>query len=84
MLKTQLLYGFVISSKRRHKVLRLLESAPLRPAEMSTKTNIQLSNVSRTLFQLEKKGLVVCLTPEKLSWRVYAITELGKEALKFP
>ena len=84
MSKTQQLHGFVISSKRRNKVLRLLESAPLRPAELATKTNIQVANVSRTLFQLEKKGLVVCLTPEKSSWRVYAITKLGKAALTFP
>lgn len=84
MSKTQQLHGFVIASKRRHRVLRLLGSAPMRPAELAAKTSIEIASVSRTLFQLEKKGLVVCLTPEKSSWRVYAITELGKKALTFP
>ena len=83
MSKTQQLHGFVISSKRRLKVLRLLKSASLRPAEIATETKVHVSNISRTLFQLEKKSLVVCLTPEKQSWRVYAITDLGMKALTF-
>ena len=31
---------------------------------------------------LEKEKLVECITPNKASWRVYSITQLGKEILK--
>ena len=83
MEKIQELYGFIISSKRRHNVLKALRSRPLRPFEIARKTNYKASNVSVTLLQLEKRGLVECITPDKRSWRVYSITALGKEALGF-
>ena len=83
MEKIQELYGFIISSKRRHKVLKTLNSKPLRPFEIARKTKYKAPNVSTTLFQLEKKGLVKCITPDKSSWRVYTITDLGKEVLNF-
>lgn len=82
MEKIQKLYGFVISSKRRLDILKSLNNKPLRPFEIAKKTKYKAPNVSNVLFQLEKEGLVECLTPDKSSWRVYAITQLGKEVLK--
>jgi len=79
----QELYGFIISSKRRFSVLKALQNKPLRPFEIARKTKYAASNVSTTLFQLEKKKLVECITPSKSSWRVYSITELGKQALSY-
>ena len=83
MEEIQELYGFVISSQRRHKVLKSLKNRMLRPFEISRKTNYKAPNVSTTLFQLEKKKLVKCITPDKNSWRVYAITDLGKKVLDY-
>lgn len=40
-------------------------------------------NVSKALADLEKKKLVECLTPDKKAWKVYGITDLGKEVLKY-
>lgn len=80
--KIRKLYGFVISSKRREKVLVSLEKKPLRPFEIARLTNYKAPNVSVTLFQLEKENLVECLTPEKTSWRIYALTDLGEQVLK--
>ena len=77
------LYGFLISSKRRINVLKSLKNIPLRPFEIAKKIGYKAPNVSRTLFQLEKEKLVECITPNKKSWRVYAITDLGKDALSF-
>lgn len=83
MEKIQELYGFILSSKRREKILKALKNKPLRPFEIARKTKYKAPNVSVTLFQLEKHKLVECITPNKSSWRVYAITKLGKQILKF-
>lgn len=83
MEKIQELYGFILSSKRREKILKSLKNKPLRPFEIARKTKYKAPNVSKTLFQLEKYKLVECITPNKSSWRVYAITELGKRLLKY-
>jgi len=32
---------------------------------------------------LEKTELVECLNPDKLAWKSYVITELGKEVFEF-
>ncbi len=82
MERIQELYGFIISSKRRESVLKALKNKPLRPFEIARKTKYKAPNVSKTLFQLEKYNLVECITPDKNSWRVYMITELGKQILK--
>jgi len=82
MERIQELYGFIITSKRRLDVLKSLRNKPLRPFEIARKTGYKAPNVSRTLFDLERKKLVECITPDKASWRVYAITDLGKEVLK--
>jgi len=81
MEKIQELYGFIITSKRRSDILKSLKSKPLRPFQIAKITDYKAPNVSRTLFDLEKMKLVECITPDKASWRVYAITELGKEVL---
>ena len=41
------------------------------------------SNVSRVLQELERTNLVICLNSEKKVGRLYKITELGKEVLKY-
>jgi len=76
------LYGFVVSSKRRIKILKTLKDKPLRPFEIARKTRYKAPNVSKVLYQLEKEKLVQCITPNKSSWRVYMITDLGKEIIK--
>ncbi|MBR9704648.1 MarR family transcriptional regulator [Candidatus Pacearchaeota archaeon] len=83
MKRIQELYGFIISSKRRENVLKSLKIKPLRPFELAKKTKYKAPNVSNALFQLQKYKLVECITPNKSSWRVYAITDLGKEVLKY-
>ena len=80
---TQELYGFVITSKRRERILKALRRKPLRPVEIARRTEFDPANVSKTLFQLEKKKLVTCITPQKSSWRAYMITDLGSEVLSF-
>jgi predicted transcriptional regulator len=75
------LIGFVSASNRRKQVLEALSDNPKRPMELCHALHIETGNMARLLFQLEKKQLIHCLTPEKRSWRVYAITPLGKRVL---
>lgn len=77
------LFGYVWSSKRRIDILSALEEEALRPFEIARVTSYKAPNVSITLIQLKDKGLVECLTPDKQSWRVYGLTELGREVLKY-
>jgi len=78
------LYGFIITSKLREGVLKLLyRNKPLRQMEISKKINQKQQNISTTLIKLEKENLVECLTPNKKAWKVYSITELGKEVIKY-
>ena len=76
------LQAFVKTSQMRYNVLKALKKEFLKPSEISKKTKLALSSISRVMAQLEKEKLVVCLTPEKASWRVYEITDLGKQVLK--
>ncbi|MBW2975432.1 ArsR family transcriptional regulator [Candidatus Woesearchaeota archaeon] len=76
------LIGFIISSNRRKEVLKELSKKPKRPMELCKKLDLDTGNIARLLFQLEKKNVIKCVTPEKRSWRVYMITSLGEEVLK--
>lgn len=78
------LYGYVITSKIREGVLRVLnEGGPMLQSQIAKKLKKKQQDISKSVYQLEKKGLVECLTPDKGSYKAYAITKLGKEVLDF-
>jgi predicted transcriptional regulator len=72
--------GYVLASKNRRAVLALLEN-PKVPTALAKSTNLNLANVSRTLSELNRRGLVTCLTPKKRVGRIYTTTKKGKEVL---
>ncbi|HEX7033526.1 MAG TPA: helix-turn-helix domain-containing protein [Nitrososphaera sp.] len=72
--------GYVMASKNRRIVLSLLEE-PKTPTILAKAADINLANVSRTLTELERNGLVVCLTPKKRVGRIYSLTKKGKEVV---
>jgi len=77
------LIGYVYSSKLRIQVLKFLsKKSPTRPMEIAEGTNQYQSHVSSVLKEFERRSLVICLTPEKGSWRVFELTELGRKVLK--
>jgi len=69
--------GFLKSGKYRIPILKLLHKSKYIPSEIAKKMNITISQVSRTLSELEKYGLVICENPDMKKGRVYAITEKG-------
>ena len=71
-------YSFVIRGKLRREVIKHIDN-PTTPRELSKEINIHLSEASRVLIELSKKGLFQCLTPKLRSGRVYEITKKGKE-----
>ncbi len=74
------LMSFVNRGKIRRKILENL-SKPMTPTELSHKIQTHRSTTSRALIDLEKKGLVHCLTPNERMSRYYEITDLGQKII---
>ena len=77
------LQAFISTSKIRKNVLGVLFKGDIRQVEISKIINEKQPNISKAVYELSKKDLVICLTPEKKAWRVYGITSLGKQVLEF-
>lgn len=76
------LIGFMKSGKYRRKILDLVAQSSLIPSEIALQIGITRSQVSRTLTELEKNGLVICETPNRTKGRIYNTTEKGFRLLK--
>lgn len=75
--------AFLKSGKYRIQVLRSInEKGLIVPRDLSQTLNIHLSQASRTLLELENKGLVECTTPDRVKGRIYRLTEKGARTLK--
>ena len=68
--------GYVMASKNRRAIISKLVN-PTTPTILANRSNQNLANVSRTLTELTKRGLVVCLTPKKRVGRIYSLTRKG-------
>ena len=76
-------YGFVLSSRYRQKVVRNLMHEPKTPKQISIKTGLYLSHVSKTLNELSSLEIVTCLTPDLKRGRIYKLTKDGSEIAKY-
>lgn len=77
------LQAFLSTSKIRMEILKtLVIKGDMRQMELSKIIKEKQPNISNALYELEKKGLVICLTPEKRAWKVYGATDKGKESIK--
>lgn len=73
---------WILSVDRRIDVMRALEGVgPFNATELSQHTGRSIQNISRAIHELEDKGLLKCLTPEKQTWKRYILTEKGKAVL---
>lgn len=75
--------SLVEMSTYREKVLIDLKEKIKTPSRIAKSTNIRTNHVSNALTELKEHGLVVCLNPEKKQGRIYKITKLGEEVLKY-
>ena len=69
--------AFIRSSNIRRQILKALLAEEAMPSELAKKLNISLPQISENLLQMEGKGLVQCLTPNKHNYRIYGLTKKG-------
>ena len=71
-------YSFVMAGELRQKIVKLLDE-PKTPTQLMDNIKTQDSSIARTLRELTKEKIVVCLFPKKKKGRLYALTKEGKE-----
>lgn len=77
------LLKWVISVDRRFVLIESMKGhTVVRASDIAHETSRSTQNISRALKELQEKGLIECLTPEKTTWKKYVLTDLGKEILK--
>ena len=76
------LLSYVLSGKIRRKILKALLEIEKTPTILAKEIQTHQSTTSRALADLEKRGLVKCLTPKAKLSRLYAITEAGKKVIQ--
>jgi DNA-binding PadR family transcriptional regulator len=77
------LLNWVISVDRR---LILMESMKrhtfVRASDIAHEASRSTQNISHALKELESKNLIECLTPDKSTWKKYALTDEGRKVLE--
>ena len=77
------LYGYVFTSSLRKKIVLLLSKKPMRQSEIAIRLKQKQPNVSKAMMDLEKQKIVECLTPDKKAWKLYDLTDTGKEVINY-
>lgn len=54
----------------------------IKASEIATKTGRSLQNISCAIRELEKYGLVKCVTPKKSTWKRFIFTNEGMKVFK--
>jgi len=75
-------YGFVIASDHRTRVVLSLYKHPKTPAQISNETGLAMAHVSRVLKELTERNVVTCLTPNVLKGKVFSLTDEGGSVAK--
>jgi len=74
--------GFIKASSYRKRILNILHNINMAtPTELSTKLEVSLPQVSRTLSELVSQELVRCTTPNRSKGKIYRLTSRGIDVL---
>ncbi|MGB9927537.1 MAG: winged helix-turn-helix transcriptional regulator [Methanosarcina sp.] len=74
---------WVISVDRRLILMDYMKNHTfVRASDIAHEASRSTQNISHALKELESKGLIQCLTPEKSTWKKYTLTDSGKEVLE--
>ena len=74
---------WVLGVDRRVVVLKMMhEKRMIQASDIADSTDRSLQNISYAMRELEEKGLIKCLTPEKHTWKKYIPTEKGTEVFE--
>lgn len=69
--------SFVLRASIRKRVVLSLNHKKI-PSQIKEETKLEDSNVSRALKELEREGIVKCLTPKQKTGRIYELTKIGE------
>lgn len=75
-------FGYLVASKYRMKILLSLAEKPKTPKEISKELGLYISHVSSTLSDLSSKGIIQCLNPNQKRGKLFYLTETGKDLEK--
>lgn len=73
--------SFIVRSKRRIEILRLLVKGEKSQSEIMKITKMYKAHTSRTIKELLEKKLVICTNPGDRVFKFYKVTFLGKKVL---
>lgn len=70
---------WVLGVDRRLVVLKMMnEKKMIQASDIALSSQRSLQNITYAIRELEEKGLIKCLTPDKQTWKKYLPTEKGK------
>ena len=69
--------SWVQRGSRRRKVIESM-NGPKTPTEIKKETKLTLSDASKTIIGLVKRGIAKCLTPDEPLSRFYTLTKRGR------
>lgn len=58
------------------------EKRMIQASDIADSTERSLQNISYAMRELEEKGLIMCITPDKHTWKKYILTEKGTEVFE--
>jgi len=71
---------WVLGVDRRLIVLKMMhEKRMIQASDIADSTERSLQNISYAMRELEKQGLIRCITPDKHTWKKYIPTETGTQ-----
>jgi len=78
----QELIRYVLGVDRRIFIIKEFQHrAILQASNIAKKVGRSLQNISRALKELEEKGIITSISPEKRTWKKYILSEKGKQIL---
>lgn len=77
------LIAWVFSVDRRMVLAESIKNHKiLKASDIAQETGRSTQNISRALKEFNEKGFIMCLNPEKTTWKRYTITNDGRSLLK--
>ena len=76
------LLSFILRGERRKLILLSLDK-PKIPKQIAEECKMSLPNVKASLLDLEKKGLIKCITPKQKIGRVYRLSIEGEKLRRY-
>lgn len=73
---------FVLKSEIRFFILISLKNGPKTPTQLTEQNKFYITHISTNLKELEEKGLICCINPEKQKNKLFQLTENGKNIIK--